>query len=79
MHAQARQLHIAEIEFAVLTNMWLRQRVGNEDTLRHIVTANVATHKCLAHLIKWRFTTNNARTKFCRLDLLPSSFNLTDY
>lgn len=60
-------LNIAEIEFAVLTNMCLKQRIGNEETLRRIVAANVAERNRLAVPVKWRFTTNDARTKLRRL------------
>ncbi len=32
----------AEIEFAVLSNMCLNQRIANEETLKHIIAGNVA-------------------------------------
>jgi hypothetical protein len=60
-------LNIAEIEFAVLANMCLKQRMGNEETLKRVVAANVAERNRRAEPIKWRFTTNDARSKMSRL------------
>jgi transposase len=60
-------LNIAEIEFAVLSNMCLQQRMGNEETLKRIIAANVAERNRRAEPLKWRFTTNDARTKLHRL------------
>ena len=60
-------LNIAEIEFAVLSNMCLKQRIGNEEDLKRIIAANVAERNRRAEPVKWRFTTNDARTKLRRL------------
>jgi len=66
-------LNIAEIEFAVLSNMCLKQRVGNEETLKRIIAANVAERNRRAEPVKWRFTTNDARSKLRRLYPIVSS------
>jgi DDE superfamily endonuclease len=60
-------LNIAEIEFAVLSNMCLRGRIGEEATLKRIVAANVAERNMLAQPVRWRFTTADARQKLRRL------------
>lgn len=60
-------LNIAEVEFAVLANMCLKQRIGNEDKLKSIITANVAERNARAEPVKWRFTTTDARAKLRRL------------
>ncbi len=60
-------LNIAEIEFAVLSNMCLRGRIGEEAVLKRIVAANVAERNSLAHPVRWRFTTADARQKMRRL------------
>jgi DDE superfamily endonuclease len=60
-------LNIAEIEFAVLSNMCLRGRIGEEATLKRIVAANVAERNMLAQPVRWRFTTVDARQKLRRL------------
>lgn len=60
-------LNIAEVEFAVLTNMCLKQRIGDEETLKRIVAANVAERNTRAEPVKWRFTTADARKKLGRL------------
>lgn len=60
-------LNIAEVEFAVLTNMCLKQRIGDEETLKRIVAANVAERNARAEPVKWRFTTADARKKLGRL------------
>jgi hypothetical protein len=60
-------LNIAEIEFAVLSNMCLKQRIGNEEDLKRIIAANVAKRNRLAQPVKWRFTTADARQKLRRL------------
>lgn len=66
-------LNIAEIEFAVLSNMCLKQRVANEETLKRVIAANVAERNRRAEPVKWRFTTNDARTKLRRLYPIVSS------
>jgi len=60
-------LNIAEIEFAVLTNMCLSQRIPDEETLRREITANVAERNARATPVKWKFTAQRARTKLKRL------------
>jgi hypothetical protein len=60
-------LNIAEIEFAVLSNMCLKQRIGNEGALKRTIAANVAERNHLAQPVKWRFTTADARHKLRRL------------
>jgi hypothetical protein len=60
-------LNIAEIEFTVLSNMCLKQRLGNEETLKRVIAANVAERNRRAEPVKWRFTTNDVRTKLRRL------------
>ena len=60
-------LNIAEIEFAVLSNMCLKQRIGKEENLKRIIAANVAQRNRLAQPVKWRFTTAHARQKLQRL------------
>ncbi len=66
-------LNIAEIEFAVLSNMCLKQRLGNEETLKRVIAANVAERNRRPEPVKWRFTTNDARTKLRRLYPIVSS------
>lgn len=66
-------LNIAEIEFAVLSNMCLKQRLGNEETLKCVIAANVAERNRRAEPVKWRFTTNDARTKLRRIYPIVSS------
>lgn len=60
-------LNIAEIEFAVLSNMCLKQRMGNEETLKRVIAANVAERNRRAEPVKWRFTMADARTKLRQL------------
>lgn len=60
-------LNIAEIEFAVLSNMCLKQRIADEDSLRRIISANVAERNAKAQPVKWKFTTKDARVKLQRL------------
>lgn len=60
-------LNIAEIEFAVLSNMCLNQRIANEETLKRVIAANVAERNLRAQPVKWKFTTKEARVKMHRL------------
>ena len=60
-------LNIAEIEFAVLSNMCLKQRIADEDPLKRIIAANVAERNAKAQPVKWKFTTKDARVKLQRL------------
>lgn len=66
-------LNIAEIEFAVLSNMCLKQRIPDEETLRREVDANVELRNKRAIPVKWRFTTEDARVKLHRLYPVVSS------
>jgi hypothetical protein len=67
-----RWLNIAEIEFAVLSNRGLSQRIPDEPTLQHEILANVAARNLSATPIAWRFTTQKARRKLARLYPLVS-------
>jgi hypothetical protein len=60
-------LNIAEIEFAVLSNMCLKQRIANEGTLKRVIAANVAERNRQPQPVKWKFTTKEARVKMHRL------------
>lgn len=60
-------LNIAEIEFAVLSNMCLKPRIADEDSLKRIIAANVAERNAKAQPVKWKFTTRDARLKLQRL------------
>lgn len=60
-------LNIAEIEFAVLSNMCLSERIPDEETLTREVAANVALRNARALPVKWRFTTEDGRVKLQRL------------
>lgn len=60
-------LNIAEIEFAMLSNMGLKQRIANEETLKRLIAANVAERNGQVQPVKWKFTTNDARVKMQRL------------
>lgn len=66
-------LNIAEIEFAVLSNTCLKQRIADEDSLRRIIAANVAERNAKAQPVKWKFTTRDARVKLQRLYPVISS------
>lgn len=60
-------LNVAEIEFAVLANTCLQRRIGEEETLKRFIAANVAKRNTQAQPVKWRFTTADARQKLRRL------------
>jgi hypothetical protein len=60
-------LNIAEIEFAVLSNMCLSRRIPDESTLQHEVLVNVSARNLSATPVAWRFTTQKARRKLARL------------
>ena len=66
-------LNIAEIEFAVLSNMCLKQRPGDEDSLKRVFAANVAERNARAEPVKWRFTTRDALIKLKRLYTVVST------
>lgn len=59
-------LNIAEIELAVLANM-CPDRIPDEATLRKHVEANVKERNAKAEPVKWRFCTQQARSKLARL------------
>ena len=61
------RLNIAEIEWAVLSNMCLSQRIPDEDTLRQQVQANVRERNAKAIPVKWKFSTQDARRKLARI------------
>ena len=60
-------LNLAEIEFSVLARSCLKQRLPDEDALRREVGASVAQRNAAQITIKWRFKTQDARTKLHRL------------
>jgi hypothetical protein len=60
-------LNIAEIEFAVLSNMGLPRRIPDEATLQRHILANVSARNLSATPVAWRFTTQKARRKLVRL------------
>jgi hypothetical protein len=60
-------LNIAEIELAVLANMCLSVRIGDEETLRREITVNVSERNAKAIPVKWQFTAQDARRKLARL------------
>jgi len=59
-------LNIAEIELAVLANM-CPDRIPDEATLRKHVEANVKERNAKAEPVKWRFCTQQTRSKLARL------------
>ena len=59
-------LNIAEIEWAVLSNM-CPDRIPDEETLRKHVETNVKERNAKAEPVKWRFNTQDARRKLARL------------
>ncbi len=59
-------LNIAEIELAVLSNMYLTQRIPDKDHLRREVKANVNAHNAKAAPVNWRFTSQDAGRKLAR-------------
>lgn len=60
-------LNIAEIEFAVLSNMCLLRRIPDEQSLRREVEANVRERNAKKASVDWRFSTQDARRKLARL------------
>ena len=60
-------LNIAEIEWAVLSNMCLSRRIANEDALLHEIAANVRERNAKAIPVKWKFSTQDARRKLARM------------
>ena len=60
-------LNMAEIEFSVLSRCCLKQRLPDEDALGREVQALVRERNAARVGIKWRFKTQDARTKLHRL------------
>ena len=60
-------LNMAEIEFSVLSRSCLRQRLGDEETLCREVKALERERNENRAVIKWHFTTGDARRKLHRL------------
>ena len=60
-------LDIAEVGFAVLSNMCLSQRIQNEAVPERKITANIAEHNARAQPVKWKFTAKDARGKLQQL------------
>lgn len=63
---QGSWLNIAEIELAVLANM-CPDRIPDEAALRRHVEANLKERNAKAEPVKWRFSTQQARSKLARL------------
>ena len=60
-------LNMAEIEFSVLSRCCLKQRLPDEDALGREVQALVRERNAARVGIKWRFKTQDARSKLHRL------------
>lgn len=60
-------LNMAEVEFAVLANQCLNQRIPDQDTLRRETTAWSGRRNAAKATIDWRFTSEAARSKLERL------------
>ena len=60
-------LNMAELELAVLERQCLRQRFGDQATLRRAVTAWTDRRNAASSAIDWRFTTADARIKLKQL------------
>ena len=60
-------LNMAEIEFSVLSRRCLKQRLPDEDALGREVQALVRERNAARVGIKWRFKTQDARSKLHRL------------
>ena len=70
-------LNMAEIEFSVLSRNCLRQRLADEETLCREIKALERERNETHAVIKWRFTTEDARRKLHRL--YPAIASLTGY
>jgi len=68
---------MAEIEFSVLSRNCLRQRLADEETLCREIKALERKRNETRAVIKWRFTTGDARKKLHRL--YPAIPSLTAY
>jgi DDE superfamily endonuclease len=60
-------LHIAEIEFSVLSRQCLDRRIGDAETLRNETRAWQQARNAASKTVDWQFTTADARTKLKRL------------
>lgn len=60
-------LDMAEIELSVLDGECLDRRIGSEDELRSGVAAWEDDRNRAGATIEWRFTTEDARIKLCKL------------
>jgi hypothetical protein len=60
-------LNMAEIEFSVLSNTGLKDRIPNFDMLKREVAAWTQMRNESGSKIRWRFTTADARVKLARL------------
>ncbi|MBL1265284.1 transposase [Methylomicrobium sp. RS1] len=60
-------LNIAEIEWAVLSNMCLSQRISDKASLHREVEANILSRNAKATPVNWRFTARDARRRLARL------------
>ena len=63
----ASWLNMAEIEFSVLTRDCLRGRHGDDATLTRAIDAYQIRRNDAKATIKWRFSTQDARSKLHRL------------
>ena len=70
-------LNMAEIEFSVFSRNCLRRRLGDEETLCREIKALERERNETRAVIKWRFTTEDARKKLHRL--YPAIPSLTRY
>lgn len=63
----ASWLNMAEIEWAVLTQQCLNQRIPSLTKLRHQVSMWQAERNMQQHTVQWLFTCHKARQKMARL------------
>jgi hypothetical protein len=56
-------LNMAEIEFAVVSTQCLGRRLGDQETVRHVVAAWETQRNAAKATVDWRFTTAKARRK----------------
>ena len=70
----ASWLNMAEIEFSVLTRACLKGRNPDAAALQRQITAYQAQRNAAGVGINWRFSTNDARSKFHRF--YPCPFNI---
>ena len=70
-------LNMAEIEFSVISRRCLGQRHPDEDNLSEDILALDQERNEAHAIINWRFTTQDARTKFHRL--YPTIPSMTEH